>query len=1229
MSVREFYKKLFEIDSNSKNSDFEKILDLSYKALTNIANDEIKPNPENIRDLKLSGNELKKFPLEFVNILPNLEELDLRNNKIANITNVEHKYQNIQILKLSENVLSEFPLELFNCFPNLKLLDLVHNRIASIPEKMQQNDINWLLLSENLLTEFRLKSFNCLPNLLMLNLSKNKIDKFTNGMQPNECIQILNLDENILTEFALKSFNSLKKLQELKLSNNRIAKIPNDMQPNQSIQYLNLSGNKLTEFPLEFLNFLPNLLKLDLSNNNIANITDKMQQNHNIKNINFSGNFLSKFSLEFFNFLTNLEVLDLSKNMIDNVTNEMQENQKINLLYIYLNNNNLREIELKFINNCPQLEYIYFNSNKLEKIVMTENLNDLNAIKLINCCSNRLNPFLIQIFEKKLLEKIDLKYNLEVEQNYVNSTVEDKNFLLAKNEGRIDLLIKLFEHNQVFINLRGYYDHYTSGSLIKLEFIFQNLIEESFQINVKFPNIKYYFLRKHDFQYYSIFFFLISNSKLNMENSEKMIEKCDELTKKFEKNQISLLDFLIEIKMDTNILLNLENKIKKLTNKETLYVEFNFFSGESIENLCERNDPELFDLFFPDKILRQNEAKLPYLINQQLFLENINFETCFRIVSKNENGEIATKLLLLYNLFRKGNYRIKGDYLDSNICFKLFLKLKFENFIETMFEKCDEICDHFEDKDGKRNQSLLDKFMDIQVDSKILENLENKIKLKKSMLSNDEVKFNEFNFFSGKSVEMLCERNNSELFDLFFPDKILRENEPKLPYLVNDQKFLSEINFERCFGIALENKNEEIATKLLLLYNLFRKKNSNNHEDYFSKDYISNFISLIKFFSESNSNRKLDAKPIRDLANDFWSPWKKTFYIGFVFIYFVMLIILSWKLLKKNSLNEQLFFKYENYLIILISVTDVLKFLFAFIISIVFLEIKLPIFTKNIISRCFYSKRNEQRPVERNENKTRKDDHPGNNIRFKDSKHFYSLKLFFELINSILLILAVLIYPKLISISIIFVFGVFIFKFDKCVRFGRYVRVLSQIIMKSIPFLIIFVVILFGFWISFHTLLIPSEFQNINGMKNSEKNESIAEKIIKFVIMGAGNLESDNFPIPDHNPVEIFSILFVYLTFIFSIPVIVINLFGGISNYEIKNMFDKAEIDDAVEKIQYSINLDKMKEKMKSLITRITNYTNLMELPLLRSKNRNIEENSNEQGLKNLVSVETIHETRF
>ncbi|RNA15750.1 hypothetical protein BpHYR1_033511 [Brachionus plicatilis] len=51
--------------------------------------------------------------------------------------------------------------------------------------------------------------------------------------------------------------------------------------------------------------------------------------------------------------------------------------------------------------------------------------------------------------------------------------------------------------------------------------------------------------------------------------------------------------------------------------------------------------------------------------------------------------------------------------------------------------------------------------------------------------------------------------------------------------------------------------------------------------------------------------------------------------------------------------------------------------------------------------------------------------------------------------------------------------------------------------------------------------------------------------------MGAGNLESDNFPIPDHNQV---TIIFVYLTFIFSIPVIVINLFGGVSNYEIKNM---------------------------------------------------------------------------
>ncbi|RNA15745.1 hypothetical protein BpHYR1_033506 [Brachionus plicatilis] len=192
---------------------------------------------------------------------------------------------------------------------------------------------------------------------------------------------------------------------------------------------------------------------------------------------------------------------------------------------------------------------------------------------------------------------------------------------------------------------------------------------------------------------------------------------------------------------------------------------------------------------------------------------------------------------------------------------------------EKMIEKCDELTKKFEEK----NISFLDLLIEIKMDTKIMLNLEKKIK--KS--TNNETLYVEFNFFSAKSIENLCERNDSKIFDFFFPDKILKQNDSKLPYLINKEKFLSEINFERCFRIALENKNEEIATKLLLLCNLFRKINHNEHGDYHNQDFISNFLSLIKFFSKSNSNRKLDTKPIRDLADDFWSPWKKAFYIGF------------------------------------------------------------------------------------------------------------------------------------------------------------------------------------------------------------------------------------------------------------------------------------------------------------------------------------------------------------
>ena len=416
--------KFNEIPSTIRYLKKLRTLDLSSSKLRSLtsANNFDDKLPE-LRTLNLELNEITL--LDFLPITDEPLDILLRRNKISKVDLPRNpSAYNVKNIDLSSNSFKKFPIELFR-IKNISMLNLNHNRISSIPELTKSDyEINHISLAKNRLEQFPYQ-LSKVKNLYFIDLSSNQIRGLLHisGFQylRNLGITFQQIDSVIITQ------NALPNMTDLNLNNNRINyfEIKNDN--NQGIATLNLSKNRFKNFPTDVLK-LKNLSDCNLSNNKIE-IFDiaNFPKHQNLKIFDLHSNYLQE--IKGIEQLVNLEILDLHSNALKEV-NGIE--QLINLTEVHLHNNDLKEIKgieqlvkLKSIDlsdnlfsafpvdalKCNGLATLNLSNNRISGAIKIDSI-EVSSLTKLNLTRNDLVAFPKDLLKCPILEKLNLSDNI-------------------------------------------------------------------------------------------------------------------------------------------------------------------------------------------------------------------------------------------------------------------------------------------------------------------------------------------------------------------------------------------------------------------------------------------------------------------------------------------------------------------------------------------------------------------------------------------------------------------------------------------------------------------------------------------------------------------------------------------------------------------------------------------------------------------------------------------------
>ncbi|XP_026728988.1 leucine-rich repeat-containing G-protein coupled receptor 5-like [Trichoplusia ni] len=239
-------------------------LDLSYNKLSDFNPIDFK-QLRHLKRLNLQSNNLKRVPLDALQPMVALEDLDLSKNGIFDLLLQRNEVENLA---------------------RLKRLNLNDNRIRSITKDTfpANNSLELLVLSNNIIEIIEEDAFLTCTNLRELNLAQNNIT-FLFTMPP--ALQIAMLKIN--TFYHWPTFPS--GIKYIDLSYNRLTDLYDEEANNfDSLEVLNIGGNQIKN--LQIKKKLPNLYILDISYTLISEIprTISTQYFPNLEELHLDGN---------------------------------------------------------------------------------------------------------------------------------------------------------------------------------------------------------------------------------------------------------------------------------------------------------------------------------------------------------------------------------------------------------------------------------------------------------------------------------------------------------------------------------------------------------------------------------------------------------------------------------------------------------------------------------------------------------------------------------------------------------------------------------------------------------------------------------------------------------------------------------------------------------------------------------------------------------------------------
>ena len=421
--------------------------------------------------LNVDFNELCEISPSFCQNFCGLEELGLRGNEIACLSESISLLRNLKSLCLDENSLKSLPCAV-NSLSKLKFLSIVGNSISFLPEGFgtglpaleeflaDENDMKSLPDSFCSLSHLRRlqvsdhgmsqlperfgdlqslvaldlscgklqslpDSFAELERLEILELSDNHLQSAPKSMASTQCLRIVRLSNNCISGYAPPWLSELVSAEEVDISSNTMTQcpFPDDLSLHcRKLKHLMIGGNAFDRLPMSLGN-LRSLQFLHMgcvisefnrwgsdTGNFIAALPESIGQLENLERLEAPVSTL-KYIPESFGHLPRLQHADFARCQLTALPSSIGD-RLVSLTYLKLSQNTLESLPSS-IGLIPNLEELYVDRNRL--CTLPDSMRHLNKLKMLDLFRNCLQEMPHFVMELPSLTELDLEGNPFVE----------------------------------------------------------------------------------------------------------------------------------------------------------------------------------------------------------------------------------------------------------------------------------------------------------------------------------------------------------------------------------------------------------------------------------------------------------------------------------------------------------------------------------------------------------------------------------------------------------------------------------------------------------------------------------------------------------------------------------------------------------------------------------------------------------------------------------------------
>ena len=923
---------------------------------------------------------------------------------------------------------------------------------------------------------------------------------------------------------------SNNKIQDLDLSNNKTQNL-NHPSSFTRLTSLNLSNNQISSLKIENFVSLHYMKYLDISSNQINELGLKglFSGLKGLKFLNLNRNQIEKIDPDTFSSLKYLEDLNLSGNNISQLDKDLFVSL-VELTDLDLSFNQLKSLPDNLISRLKNLKLLKINNNKITKL--PSNLFSISKMLDIDSSSNQITILPLEKFESGNINLSNNKIKRLPISFYdhlihiISKTSEKfvldfrSNFNL-KNDSYFDNFYKIKKLSN-FSNSDKIRYFKTLG-IYELDYYFNKEYKDT--ILAQYDD---YFLVSTDTHLFSKVLSVYLNKLIINAADQSSLYSVIEINKDVNKH-VESKGIILENSLQSYFDRLNEHKISVLDffcyfTKEILPNNVLLYLEDKISNLSKEYVTNLEFKFF------SNESIYCLCVRNDIKL----FKKYFPISNPNEKSVQFDKdhKINQFIFVEDGNFeKFWLDIKNFDKIFEVLLSNRNERIAQYLIEIFSIIYEI-----NMKNESLKDSFrlLSKSFRKKLKEIFEKKwYRLINFVLDHSE-----------KGTHFLLENNEETNEPNQFLNIFCKLNRVHPDPSSKKEKNNSYNNFSNIEELKVASTSDQSKSKDKIQKD---KDLVDKIQAYFNED-------IVYLIRNSNNEKLLDHKTTKYLLNEKWKYTPCYTYYFNLLVYILFLVFYSIIIEDFRSGHRK---NYMEITAILISVYFLITEVIQFVISL--------LLNKNI----FY--------------------------------YIYSIKNTVEVLNCISSILGLSLLfqtdlssmsydiyatyqlkSSLYSLSIISSYFVLLMKLDKfsLIKFGRFVNLFRSVFSRSFTLLLILIILLIGFLVSFRnrsTSISFVENSNSGSLKSYTEilffNTSSTLSLFKLITMTVGQISTDDMGVDDFSLEDIANYL-IYIFFIYFMCLLVQNLFTSVAFDELNRQLKDSKIQMICAKIDYVKNFD-------------------------------------------------------